>query len=560
MIARLAATLLTLLALLVSAPTNAEQQASIVASSPPKNGISWVQLAIEDPTVQAAQLTPEAFTVQLEHGQARISEIVPFAGSGGQLCTILAIDHAETALRYHYKIYGALEAFSGGLPGDGTHKVRPIVLGDEIDQSFGTTSHAADLDQALSRAHEHPSPAHKRRLGPSVKEALRLAEECQPLGAGGARQLLLVTDASIPGASSGDGHGSKFAQEYITELAKSLGVRVHLLYLTTNATDTTVLDQLESVVAATGGDSIPLISKGDPGLTSRGLAHLADPAGELLTVHLDFCGYPPESSSVIEDRLQLKLAAGELLTETAEVPLSFLPEGSVPIPCDQLGRYLEPPQPPPTWLLPAGLAGIGALGLLGLTIFALRRRSKPSPAPDAPVMDEPSPAPIPIPIDDAHSPTDFRPGGHMATAPSGWRLRVVHSEGLQLDSLHPIRKTPFHIGARQGPGIDLLLHHDMVSGKHARIDLQDQGSVLLTDLGSTNGTFVGRQRLDKNVPRQVQERDVITIWRVSFVIEREDGRGGPAPDSGPRLQTSGEPSPSVPVEKTTFNPMGRDED
>ena len=43
---------------------------------------------------------------------------------------------------------------------------------------------------------------------------------------------------------------------------------------------------------------------------------------------------------------------------------------------------------------------------------------------------------------------------------------------------------------------DIVIDHMGVSGKHARITLNDQ-TVLLTDLQSSNGTFVNGQRVER---------------------------------------------------------------
>ena len=47
--------------------------------------------------------------------------------------------------------------------------------------------------------------------------------------------------------------------------------------------------------------------------------------------------------------------------------------------------------------------------------------------------------------------------------------------------------------------LDMVLVEDMVSRKHAKITT-DENAVTIQDLGSTNGTFLNRDRLSKTMP------------------------------------------------------------
>ena len=61
----------------------------------------------------------------------------------------------------------------------------------------------------------------------------------------------------------------------------------------------------------------------------------------------------------------------------------------------------------------------------------------------------------------------------------------------------PIEMVPFVIGRE--PDCDLVLEDARVSRHHAQIEVLDDGRVILRDLGSSNGTFVGEQRIDGGV-------------------------------------------------------------
>jgi ABC-type multidrug transport system ATPase subunit/pSer/pThr/pTyr-binding forkhead associated (FHA) protein len=64
----------------------------------------------------------------------------------------------------------------------------------------------------------------------------------------------------------------------------------------------------------------------------------------------------------------------------------------------------------------------------------------------------------------------------------------IAAQALKLD------KPIIHVG-REAEGNDLVLQHPTVSSKHARLTRQPDGSVMVQDLGSTNGTFIDGERV-----------------------------------------------------------------
>lgn len=62
-----------------------------------------------------------------------------------------------------------------------------------------------------------------------------------------------------------------------------------------------------------------------------------------------------------------------------------------------------------------------------------------------------------------------------------------------------------------GSGCNITLHSQFVSGVHAELILLDNGEVLIEDKGSTNGTFVGNQRLRPNVETKIMRGDLVRL-------------------------------------------------
>ena len=74
---------------------------------------------------------------------------------------------------------------------------------------------------------------------------------------------------------------------------------------------------------------------------------------------------------------------------------------------------------------------------------------------------------------------------------------IVQFEGQIIQTV-PLTQAPITLG--RAPEVDLTLPHPRVSRAHAEVRATPQG-VILTDLGSANGTFFGEERLQPNQPR-----------------------------------------------------------
>ena len=67
---------------------------------------------------------------------------------------------------------------------------------------------------------------------------------------------------------------------------------------------------------------------------------------------------------------------------------------------------------------------------------------------------------------------------------------------------------------------DVHINNLGVSKKHARI-LRQNGSYLIEDLKSTNGTFLNNEQITK---ARLADRDVVTVGKHTLFISLQDGR------------------------------------
>ena len=90
-------------------------------------------------------------------------------------------------------------------------------------------------------------------------------------------------------------------------------------------------------------------------------------------------------------------------------------------------------------------------------------------------------------------------GRKEAPAPGPTQLprTLVVTEGSLKGTTIALGQAPILIG--RAPECTLVLEDDFASGRHARLSLQ-HGTWMVEDLGSTNGTFLGRNRVQDPVP------------------------------------------------------------
>jgi hypothetical protein len=88
-----------------------------------------------------------------------------------------------------------------------------------------------------------------------------------------------------------------------------------------------------------------------------------------------------------------------------------------------------------------------------------------------------------------------------------WILRFLSGkyEGAEF----PIGGGVSNVVVGSEPELDMVLHDDAVSLRHARLSIGDDDKIVVEDLGSKDGTFVNGERLDRAVVVDVGDRIAI---------------------------------------------------
>jgi len=92
-----------------------------------------------------------------------------------------------------------------------------------------------------------------------------------------------------------------------------------------------------------------------------------------------------------------------------------------------------------------------------------------------------------------------------------YRMTTTDRE-LRQDVL--VRDFPFYIG-KVRKGVDLTIDDKSVSRRHARLTKEGE-DILLTDLNSTNGTYINNIKLQENKPYLLTDKDEISFSQINY--------------------------------------------
>jgi len=104
--------------------------------------------------------------------------------------------------------------------------------------------------------------------------------------------------------------------------------------------------------------------------------------------------------------------------------------------------------------------------------------------------------------------------------------------------------------------VDVPVPHVSVSRRHALIEVSDSG-FLLSDLGSSNGTFVDGTRLAEGERREISYDTPFRVGEVVFRVCADEKVGGPPPEPARTVAPAPAPSPAAPVVNVTAAPKAR---
>lgn len=160
----------------------------------------------------------------------------------------------------------------------------------------------------------------------------------------------------------------------------------------------------------------------------------------------------------------------------------------------------------------------------------------PEPAPAPSPTPHPEPVREPVELGTVPAPRSSTPGEALGI------LTVVHLDG-RVEEL-PVTASGLQIGRGKQAGNDLVLSADgMVSKKHAHLAWEG-GRFVLHDDGSTNGSYVGGERLTPGKPMPLADGDELLLGQTRLRLHApQDSLTVPSPFARPSF-AAGEPKPS----------------
>jgi hypothetical protein len=120
-------------------------------------------------------------------------------------------------------------------------------------------------------------------------------------------------------------------------------------------------------------------------------------------------------------------------------------------------------------------------------------QSPAAPTPATPVPQVPTPSAATVIV-------SFPSEKFFLCHPDGWKLETADGDIL---------------GRTAGPHTGRLGVFPVISSNHAKITRQG-GGWFITDLKSTNGTYLNGVRLEPNVPTRIKQDDVVILANVTF--------------------------------------------
>jgi pSer/pThr/pTyr-binding forkhead associated (FHA) protein len=566
-----------LFALLLSARANAGEGLQLLSVLPATAGRTESLVVATDSQLKQelrAGISPDRFRVVAGHGSAQVTGVRRIADTQERVLTVLAFDATGSFVPYWNDAMHLARTFADGLPPTHPQATRVVTFGIKLDD-FGEATTAADLKTLLDALAKRRPNQQATRLKNFVLEATRMASAEQPLASHGIRQVIVFTDAG----EESDAYDIKT----VTAEALSLGVQLHVMtfYRPGHAQASLAkrLDEMRLLAESTGGQSIQVDKASD---AEKAVRQLASASIDAAWLTVEFCGVS-SAQAHFDDTLSIEaVRGGARVAFTAPLPFRQDAAGSAIAPCQvcqpacsagsacvngACAAVAQQPETAPAVRSQPSTSNLWwlwvliAVALVGLLVFVWSWRRKelpptpvPAPAPlqpDPVIESEPEPAPA-APWRDPFDSLPFT------------RLSLVQGPPTAPATIS-LNKAELIVGG-DPDAADQIIPVDAISGRHARFELQKDGSVFVTDLKSSNGTYVDGRRLLPDERCPLRPGQVISFSRkTQFRLEQPSRTGGleSAAINSPHPQVQAEPAP-VPdgnprprKAKTIYAPINR---
>ncbi len=470
--------------------------------------------------------------------------------------TLLTFDGSGSFHRHHDRAFDLADAYvSARRAKEG---IGLMVFGRSAETWPAETSEDA-IRANLQAARNLGAVQKETRLAAFVREAIEQVTLSRPVGTGGIRRVVVFTDA---------GEESRvFDVDEVVEYARSNRVIVDAVVFARQNSRSYAedLDRLARLAHLTGGDVVEIHGSTPTEEVvmeevAQDVEALATRLETLVDVSVLFCGdAAPQvtvqgpngvhTDTVVAAGQPVACRGGESPEDTDDPQPAAVPE-----PASTAKPTGELPSGPPGKL--AGLLCLAfallILGLLGGAAYLLATRSDATPEPDdTPPTPPPSPAPAP-PVAPSNSQTEGPeiPDPPPVTPPTragdsgafSMHLPETHIRVTQGD-LPPGTRWRFagrilRVGASAEDN-DVVVDLPQISGQHARFELYPSGAVFVEDLGSSNGTWVGSDRIRPNVRTEIPPGTPVALSSQLVVVVDQPHRSGSADGAGERGERRG---------------------
>ena len=120
---------------------------------------------------------------------------------------------------------------------------------------------------------------------------------------------------------------------------------------------------------------------------------------------------------------------------------------------------------------------------------------------------------------------------------NGTTVELIVAAGPEAGKTFDVGERRTVIGRRKG---DILIRDVEISGTHCVIEIDERGNVSITDLDSTNGTYVNGKRVQRS---ELHNNDRLTLGQSKVTVRLKGEAGAAAPSPSPSAQPAAQPPP-----------------